>query len=668
MNNKFSTIKYWNRFKAACLCIIILTISQSLFAQLPPPSTNILTNPGFEEGQKDWRKFEQGWSISTNSHSGSASLKITNNNPSSYYPISTELPALSNCRYHLSSWVKAENVTGGTAFITLEYYDSNWKYISSKFPAGVKGTTGWVYIEATTNKIPSNAAYMRFEVVLSKGAVGTAYFDDASVEILDEAKVDYFLQYPKNSSRIYKDMPKKFNLSFVYDENPYHPGSAVNIDAKVLNQNGETISNYSLKPAKYLSRSDLNINAQGFAQGNYRVQMTAIDQVKKLLLQQNTFGFQIVNDSTPTPTVSFDEYNRCVIDGKFFFPLGLYFAGNNDLSDLDTISAGGFNVILNYSTMFWEPYKTKQYMDELQSRNLKMIFSLADCYVGNPSAPVKVGDWVGPYDVFKGWINTLKTHPALLAWYINDEKSGSFLPQIEQNYNYASSNDQNHPVYQVLFKGQDFVTHLKSTDVMGIDNYPVIYKKSEPPALSDFGGAVKWAQDTIQKSKPMWAVAECSTYKQLPTCDRPATYQEMLCESYQALVNGARGIIFWAFYRTKSDDGPAQILAVQNVGKHLRSLEYFAMGLDVSSEKQVTAGNAKVSVLTRKSVDDLWMLAVNPYYESNQVVYSIPTALGQFSSVEVGLPGKVSKTITISNNTFSDNIDVLGCRMYHLKK
>jgi len=59
-----------------------------------------------------------------------------------------------------------------------------------------------------------------------------------------------------------------------------------------------------------------------------------------------------------------------------------------------------------------------EYLDELARRNLKIIYSIKDVYGGHPLAP-EPSCWAEENIVARWW--NFRDHPALLAWYLNDE-------------------------------------------------------------------------------------------------------------------------------------------------------------------------------------------------------------------------------------------------------
>lgn len=64
-------------------------------------------------------------------------------------------------------------------------------------------------------------------------------------------------------------------------------------------------------------------------------------------------------------------------------------------------------------------------------------------------------------------------HPALLAWYINDEQPSSQIERLTAMRRLFNQMDANHPTYGVLYQYEDLPMYGSTSDIIGVDPYPL---------------------------------------------------------------------------------------------------------------------------------------------------------------------------------------------------
>lgn len=368
--------------------------------------------------------------------------------------------------------------------------------------------------------------------------------------------------------------------------------------------------------------------------------------------------------------VQIDKYNRCVVSGKLFFPIGISACEIVDSGDMDRIADMGFNCVADTSLlqMGWPLDKVENHLDEYHRRKLKLIFVLKDCYDGSKWAVTRYGKWNGSFEVLKGAVSSFRAHPAILAWLLNDEMSGERIPEIRERYNWIKKNDPNHPVYSVLYRRQDLENHTKLTDVFGVDAYPVYsssHEKLGAVPMAFFGEATRAAVKSVKNRQAVWMMPECASQRRTMSekC-RPPTYEEMLCEAFQGLVYGARGIVFYNYTDLKFD-GDAQMASVKRMVKALKEVEPFALGLDVDRKLELSTSNTRVGVATRRAGETCYALAVNPYYRSARARFDLGSAVPP--NLESRKSGGKWRKVKITDRSFYEELEPLGVREFRWK-
>jgi len=239
------------------------------------------------------------------------------------------------------------------------------------------------------------------------------------------------------------------------------------------------------------------------------------------------------------PKVFIDERRRLIVDGKPFFPLGLYLGPTGD-EHLRRIADAGFNTILCYG--YGVGADPEGFLNRAQRYGLKVIYSIKDFYEGTRWFP-KLGK--SGLELAREYVTKLRHHPALLGWYINDELPPKWVPELTKMYELVSSLDPDHPQFQVLYQVDELHLYYNCTDIMGVDPYPI----PQHP-ISIVADWTKKAVKAMHGVKPVWVVTQIFA-KGNYTGDvrhREPTFAEKRCMFYLALIHGAQGLIAYSYF------------------------------------------------------------------------------------------------------------------------
>jgi hypothetical protein len=256
-----------------------------------------------------------------------------------------------------------------------------------------------------------------------------------------------------------------------------------------------------------------------------------------------------------------------------------------------------------------------------------------------------------------------------LAWYINDEKEAPYLDQIRDRNDLIAQLDPDHPTWQVLMPGQDTRVYLGSTDIIGLDVYPVWqkYRSGFSEAhLDQVTGETRRLSDDTMGSRALWMVLECASFKGHTPNSSPPTYEEMTCLAYQAIACGARGLLFYDFSELRKHDGDAQWQAAKRMAQSISDIAEIALGIDVPAKERVQVSDSRISLTTRFAVGCTWVLAVNSSYATVPATFKVPAKPGMAGRVSVGPPGQAQRLVTLIDGGFRDSIEPTGVRAYRL--
>jgi hypothetical protein len=191
-----------------------------------------------------------------------------------------------------------------------------------------------------------------------------------------------------------------------------------------------------------------------------------------------------------------DADNNMIVNGRPFFPLGWFNSTNN--SYLDEIADSPFNCVLNYGVNHVPKERMLAYLDRARRKGLKVIYCLNDVY---PTATY-INSWeglAGNQPIADAVVDAYKEHPAVLAWYLNDELPAELEPRLEEYYHRVAQADPNHPCCIMLCNMPEVKLFPATTDIMGVDPYPT--PKSPVTLVSD---QIEVARSAVAFHKPVW--------------------------------------------------------------------------------------------------------------------------------------------------------------------
>jgi hypothetical protein len=271
------------------------------------------------------------------------------------------------------------------------------------------------------------------------------------------------------------------------------------------------------------------------------------------------------------------------------FPLGIYCVGLESFSE---IRDAKFNVVLN---PFWAQGKESslRYLETCQRYGKKGT-------PGFDTQKIRGGD----VRYLRDYVQALKGHPALYAYYLSDEPSTVGVTPDAATFAYQAikSVDASRPVLVSHFR--DAKAYLGAYDVLCYDQYPI-------------GGMTiaRYRQifrDVVSQvnPKPVWTVVQA--FGAGKEWKRP-TPQEERCMTYLTVANGAQGILFYMYGRPGDSyyirENPDHWDCTRRLAAELDQLS--AMLLAKASTLRAAAENKYIDVLLKEVEGRLYMIAVN---------------------------------------------------------
>ncbi|HQE83164.1 MAG TPA: hypothetical protein PLM14_09195 [Candidatus Hydrogenedentes bacterium] len=538
--------------RLVCLASIVLSWAFA-FAEEP---ANLAANPGFETAADGG--FPAQWSGNTDvysrdtavTRSGEASLKFQNADPNRYVLCSQALQLEAGLRYEFSAWVKTENIEGNDSGATLciEYWDKDGKYLGGEYPSGVKGTSDWTLVHGITQRIPEAAAGpCPLACYVRQGMTGTAWWDDLTVSRFIEDPLSAVLKAPNYRNEITRRGPRDVVLFVELNLRDYALKlEDVSLRCAVYPENGAEPAFTEQLDAIDAASFEIALRSRKFEKGNNRLEIALLEKSSGKTFATETINVRRAGERV-TRKVDIDNHNRLIVEGKPFFPLGMYWSGI-DQEQLDLYADSAFNCLMPYGM------PSKEEMDMAEAKGLKVLYSVKDIYHGTGYCPdiIKSRDDEEPF--IRERVEAFKEHPALLAWYINDELPLSMLDRLSERRGLMERLDPDHPTWVVLYQVDDVRQYLPTFHAIGTDPYPI---PKRPVALA--GEFTRKTVDAVCGARPVWMVPQVfnwANYHDTPeekAEHRAPTREEMRSMAWQCIAEGANGLVFYSWFDLRRD-------------------------------------------------------------------------------------------------------------------
>lgn len=528
--------------KTNMLSLILSVAALPLLAGAAPEAgecPNLVPNPGFEQcdaknNPVPWRLPQPFYTVSTNQpHGGQHCLQVVNSDPHRYVLCTAPLSLKAGQRYEISAWVRTHDVAGADngATICVQWHDAQRKFIGGCYPAGIKGShADWQRVQDCTGPIPSNAAGCDISCYLRKGMTGTAWWDDVCVREYRPPLIEAL------TTDCYRDQTEggriQVHVGLTLAENDLTEAQ-VKLELQVRDPAGRVI----------LAGDQSILDTQSWKPGRYEVVCTVRDTAGRELGRRSLTLTRV--EKFPPRKAYIDQHRRLIVDGQPFFPLGTYWGGITP-EHMSIYAHSPFNCIMPYNAV------GRAGLDLAQSNGVRVIYSVKDLYVGQQG--IKTTEEARQR--ITQTVQALKDHPALIAWYINDERPLSMLAELSAHRQWLEELDPGRPTWAVLYQFDQVRGYLSSFDVIGTDPYPIPQK---PPAE-----VLRWARTTVAQTfgcRAVWMVPQIfdwAAYRKTEP-DRkqaPPTLAEMRCMAWSCIAAGANGLIFYSWFDLWKMDKP----------------------------------------------------------------------------------------------------------------
>ena len=510
------------------------------------------------------------------------------------------------------------------AVFSIEMRDENDKWIRALYATtkSVKTDGEWTRVRSS-GMVPMNTRNAVVVIYVSGDSQGRVCWDNIVVGKVATDPVEFVC------TSAYRDMAADGKVDFHSALNipEKHSGSKVEAFFRWNGADGGVVRRQAGRLAK--DEASITLDVAELTAGRQDVTCELLADGK--VIGSSSTPFTRVA-AIPRRNVWIDQHGRCIVNGKPFFPLGMYWNPNE--RQMAAYTNGPFNCVVHYEMM------TPRKLYFCRAHGL-MSLSAIDRKLWNAANDTSKPDGIGSAmtRLVKA-IDAIKDHPALLGWYVGDEVDVSRVKgQIALN-RFIAEQDPGHPTYAVQDRTYDLRRFLPTADVIGLDPYPVAHKPVR--MVTDF---MREGRKALFGARPFWSVPQAFSWQwyraEAKDTERCPTFAEMRSMNWQHIANGANGLFSFAYHcyfypLNKQDWRPLWALAVaanREVAKMIPVL------LSVDPAPSAKGDSEDLVCRTWMKGGDLYLLVCNisdkPLYASAD----LSAGSWRMSGVEVGSPG-----------------------------
>ncbi|MBQ2683685.1 MAG: hypothetical protein IJH68_00785 [Thermoguttaceae bacterium] len=626
---------------AAAVLILWLT---PLLAQVPEAGCG--KNLSFEEssgggGPACWSADSKFFSLERGAgRDGTAALRL-NADGQTHTTASQVLEVVSGTTLDYSAYIRTEDVENGTAKVAIEWTGrGKWLGGSYSHPLGDDQEDGWQKVGGTAH-IPVEADRVTFICYITRGGKGTAWYDDCRVQ---EVVTSVYSAITSDHYRHLTD-GKDFDGKLTIRVGVALSGAVVSPrDAAaplVIRESEDTAELMTLQPSEFGDDYiDYVVPAEELPPGTYTAEVSSPPGLEGIQ-QSIRLTFTRVEEY-PERHAYIDRYCRLIVDGQPFFPLGCYFGSANE-REQEIYADSAFNCLMPYGSI------SREDLDRCQKNNIKVIYSVKNNY-GTPGEPSEQE----AIERTCKTVEDLKDHPAIIAWYTNDESPLSMIKQLTDRRDLMERLDPDRPTWVVLNQIDEVRSYIPSFDAVGTDLYPIPY---EPPrAVAKATEKTKrgvWGKYALWQVPQIYNRASYADTEEKKKALRPPTLEEMRGMFWMEIAAGANGLIayswfdLWRMDKTIAEGGRAVVRdpfwdrwgEVKTVAAEIAQFFPVLLAVDPAIDARVSDEQGADDTVVRLYGHEgkTWMLIVNLLDETQ----TVPFEASEAESAELQLGGKL---------------------------
>ena len=507
---------------------------------------NVIDNPSFEDigtngFAKSWSKQGNCTVTTTTARSGKYSIHCEGGGSGIYVykPL-----AIKGIKYKLKGYIKVKNISGGSILFCSE--SSNYIYGCYSYSSNIDACKGgtcvdqWYEIGCTSLMNFGNASsYVTLAQLRPSSSSGEFWIDDVSLEPVFTS-VLLAVEVVTWRQEVFEDEVEVLvDLDII--DSVFENGMHLNITVEIIDEQSKEI--------KMILREYTFRNVEDNRVAVFKWDPSSLVKDKFYVVQARTVNALFDNKTeTAYTTVKklpskrnykfYVDKNLIAWDnGKKFFPLGLYVQNVND-ADLELFRDSPFNLIKLPGASVSNINKVYN----LTNGQVRVINNI----VGVNTNIAELNDTIRQMiraNITKN-INAWKDLPGFFGYYIADEPGVSRINALREVTLTIRELDPDHVTWPAINNRLQLRKYKEMFDVVGIDCYPVQHYDD----LHAIWVMARQSRERLINNRAMWNIPQIFDWTVYGyDNESPPTEKQLRQMTYQWIVGGAMGIIYYDF-------------------------------------------------------------------------------------------------------------------------
>ena len=514
----------------------------SVFAIYAETGVNVVDNGDFEKfsaGKRVTRwTYGRGWHAAADVGVGGSRALVYENSDPEFSSTPRQNVTLEIGRtYAIEADVLIEGTLKGPhgkgASVYAEWFDASNKCLGGVYTDEIKTTDGkWQHVSAMSSAIKTNAVRFSVGLGVAKGCTGKVTFDNVKLARWYNPRLQGLYTSAYRDSAADGEVELFAALDMTDGKVSDYTGHFVwrGADGRIHTDAPSSMNEEFAR---------LRLNVRDIAMGRSTITFVLfksngeIDDRKEIL-------FERVREA-PRRAVFVDSNYRIRVDGKPFFPIGVY----GGMKSMETLKGIGVNTIMLYGA------PGRDTMECARTNGLMVIVGVNHVFAGTRLAPKSVKTEADEAAWLAKYIDKLRFHPALLAWYTLDELPLTMLARLKERRELMAKLDPDHPTWVCFNHPHQTRSYLPSFDIAGADPYPV--------PRAPIATAADWTRATVRGCggrRAVWMVPQIFSWASYNRRDgRVPTREEIRNMTWQCIAEGATGLVYFK-WSDLSKNGP----------------------------------------------------------------------------------------------------------------
>ena len=399
----------------------------------------------------------------------------------------------------------------------------------------------------------------------------------------------------------------------------------------------------------------------GWAQGLHTAMVSVADFHGNKARSTKMF---YIGDTPTTPKVSLRDDGIVLVDGKPFFPIGMYAVCKREFNGKDFDAAfrelkeAGFNLAHTYGNSY-----APDFLAAARKYGMKL--------------------WVEARFPDSRLVDVGRHNPNIMAWYLGDDTSDHILPELEADYDEAVKavdptriTVQADPILSSSGGYSRYADYVTATDGLMPEIYPVRNKEGDETDRTCVAVTIRdvkqFAEDVRLhgdgKPRTCWAILQYfkgwEGWKHFPT------REQLFATTFAAVIHGAHGVTWYTYGGFGANEGvtttPERWKNICDLATRLSALSPVLVERTppqppvptvLSGPKSDPLGGPSVTCLLKRHDDWNYLLAVNAAPEP--VAAEFPAAGAESVSVFCE-----SRTCAVKRGHFTDEFTPFAVHVY----